>query len=115
MLLPIRVTTIAVVVASTSGCQTGQCQAAAGPSVGPGKTLEARCRQQASRASSQAGTGNVVKTVAASTIGGIVGNAVGEGCAAIIRHVGTVDIMDMLLSGRIEALEPLSGLELAQR
>ena len=79
MLISIRGTAIAVVVASTSACQTGQYQAAAGPSVGPGQTLEARCRQQASRASSQAGTGNVVKTVAAATIGGIVGNAVGGG------------------------------------
>lgn len=71
------VTLIAVVAAS--GCQTGQYQAATGPSVGPGQTLEARCRLQASRASSQTGTGNIVKTVAAATIGGIVGNAIGGG------------------------------------
>lgn len=70
---------VAVIVLSIGGCQTGQYQAAAGPSVGPGQTLEARCRQQASRASSQAGTGNVVKTVAGATIGGLVGNAIGGG------------------------------------
>ncbi|MFK7845752.1 MAG: hypothetical protein AB8G77_10650 [Rhodothermales bacterium] len=79
MFTPIRLTVIAVVFVSTSGCQTGQYQAAAGPSVGPGQTLEARCRQQASRASSNAGTGNIVKTVAAATVGGIVGNAIGGG------------------------------------
>lgn len=84
MLNPIGLVAIAVVVAATSGCQTGQYQAAAGPSVGPGQTLEARCQLQASRASSRTGTGNIVKTVAAATIGGIVGNAVGGG----IRRYG---------------------------
>ena len=84
MLNPIESIVIAVAVAAASGCQTGQYQAAAGPSVGPGQTLEARCRLQASRASSQTGTGNMVKTVAAATIGGIVGNAVGGG----IRRYG---------------------------
>jgi hypothetical protein len=84
MLNPIESIVIAVAVAATSGCQTGQYQAAAGPSVGPGQTLEARCRLQASRASSQTGTGNMVKTVAAATVGGIVGNAVGGG----IRRYG---------------------------
>ena len=84
MLNQIRLTAIAIIVAGTSGCQTGQYQAAAGPSVGPGQTLEARCRQQASRASSKTGTGNIVKTVAAATIGGIIGNAVGGG----IRRYG---------------------------
>ena len=73
-----------IAVAATSGCQTGQYQAAAGPSVGPGQTLEARCRLQASRASSKTGTGNLVTTVAAATIGGIVGNAIGGG----IRRYG---------------------------
>lgn len=84
MLNPIESVVIAVAVAAASGCQTGQYQAATGPSVGPGQTLEARCRLQASRASSRTGTGNMVKTVAAATIGGIVGNAVGGG----IRRYG---------------------------
>jgi len=84
MLNPIESVAIAVAVAAVSGCQTGQYQAATGPSVGPGQTLEARCRLEASRASSRTGTGNMVKTVAAATIGGIVGNAVGGG----IRRYG---------------------------
>ncbi len=79
MLNQFRIATIVMVVGSVSGCQTGQYQAATGPSVGPGQTLEARCRQQASRASSQAGTGNVVKTATGAVIGGVVGNAVGGG------------------------------------
>ncbi|MEN8180558.1 MAG: hypothetical protein ABFS39_18320 [Pseudomonadota bacterium] len=72
-----RLGVVLVIATSTAGCQTGQYQAATGPSVGPGQTREARCRQEASRVSSQASTGNVARSIAGATIGGIIGNAVG--------------------------------------
>jgi uncharacterized protein YcfJ len=81
-----HIAAVAVMLASTAGCQTGQYQAATAPSYSaapasssyPSYTREAQCREEARQASANASSSNVGKTAGGAVIGGLVGYAVGR-------------------------------------
>lgn len=78
MLKYINLSALAVILLATGGCQTGQYQTATAPSVGPGQTREAYCRQEAYDASRRVSSSNVGRTAGGAVIGGALGYAVGR-------------------------------------
>lgn len=78
MLKYIHLSALAVILLATGGCQTGQYQAATAPSVGPGETREAYCRQEAYDASRRVSSSNTARTAGSAIVGGALGYAVGR-------------------------------------
>ena len=86
----IHFSSLALILMSTSGCQTGQYQAAAEPSYSSSQSrysqtsgnqrysADAYCRDEARRASADASSSNVGKTATGAVVGGVVGYAVGR-------------------------------------